>query len=223
MVKAIALSACLVVLSSPALSANWTITKNEQDPFDKEKATFVAATIENGRSFAVRCLEGELSFAITLGPGAGSQQDEFELRIVADGKNPIDASGAVLGASVFGVGVQFGNVGVMDYLQGAKKYWLRVSGPAATETIGFTGGRSFDDMMNRARKACGEAPEPAPVPSPTHQAIASIPPKWASKDCSRETSCSNQIACLTARHELGDDPDYGAYSHWCMEQPGMKP
>lgn len=222
--RQIALAVCVTVASSGALAANWSISKNEQDPFDKDRATFVASTTEGGKTLAVRCLEGELSFAVFLDPGSVTAGDEVQVRIVADGKDPTSATGGVLAASVYAVGIQFGGAEVMDYLQGAKKYYLRLSGGSASLTFGFTGGRSFDDVMNRARKACGEAQTspPAPTPSPTHSVAAPISPKWANRDCSREVSCSTQFACLTGRHELGEDVDADGYLGWCRQQPNMK-
>jgi len=39
-------------------AAEWSVEKNEQDPFDKSKSTFIAENVGGEGMLAIRCLEG---------------------------------------------------------------------------------------------------------------------------------------------------------------------
>lgn len=153
------LAFCLA--ASPALASRWSVSKNETDPFDKTKTTFVALTNENGHTIAVRCLESGLSFAVTVSAGDAAETDELTMKVVADEKPPIEAEAGTLNANAFIATVQFGNESTVEYLRGAKKYWLRLANGTKNQTLAFTGGPSFEDALNKARKACGVADAPA--------------------------------------------------------------
>jgi hypothetical protein len=63
--KTAALGAALVMLASSA-SAGWTTVKNEPDPFEPSKSTFIAATVDDHGGLvglAIRCLDGGLSLS----------------------------------------------------------------------------------------------------------------------------------------------------------------
>ncbi len=199
----------------PACAGQWRVTKNEPDPFDKTRATFVALTQEGGATLAIRCLENGVSLALAVGAGFAREGDEFEMRVVADAKEPISTTGETLNANAFSSSIQFGDEDTVAYLAGAKKYFVRAQGADTTQTFAFTGGPSLDNVIAKAQSACGIKPEAAsPPPAPDV--------KYAAQ-CSAEKSCKRMYGCLVSRNELGGSNDSDGFAAWCARQPGMKP
>jgi len=219
--------AAVLCYCNVAHASYWTVQKNERDPFDKTKGTFVATTVEDGHALAVRCLEGTLSLALSIPSGSLDRGETLDVKIVSDEKDPISTEGGVLNSNVMFALVQFGDEDTLKYLAGSKKFFFRTTTTSSTNTFGFTGGKSFEDTIRKAEVACGAAMTPtspqiqttSPSPSPTAQASTN----WTNKDCSKERSCASQTACLVEKHQLGDEPDTVGYIGWCRRQPGMIP
>jgi len=53
-----ATSAVAFLLGLLATPSAWPVEKNEQDPFDKSKSTFIAENVGGEGMLAIRCLEG---------------------------------------------------------------------------------------------------------------------------------------------------------------------
>ena len=164
--KAIAIGAALMALASPAF-AEWMTIKNEPDPFEPYKSTFAAGTLDNDAGLAglvIRCLQGGISLVVTNSASNAARGDPAHLKIVADGQPPREEFGAtVISSTAELTVVQFGDEATVAYLKGAKKVSVRytIGGTTLTET--FEGGRSLDDVIQKATKACG----PPPVQSST--------------------------------------------------------
>ena len=74
-------ASCLIILPAvPAGASVWSVIKNEQDPFDKAKSTFIATTGTIGDGLAIRCLEGGISLLLLSGPSNASAGEPTELR-----------------------------------------------------------------------------------------------------------------------------------------------
>jgi hypothetical protein len=175
--KAAAIGAALVALASPAL-AGWTIDTNEPDPFEPSKLRFIAGTIEGQAGLAIRCLEGGLSLVVTTSASNAATGDLAHLKIVADGKPPRDQDEAyVISSTADLTVVQFGDDATVAYLKGAKKVSVRYELGGARLTNTFGGGKSLDDVIQKALKACGKSAliEPPPPVSTTAQPGS---PEW---------------------------------------------
>jgi hypothetical protein len=167
-----ALGAALAMLASSAL-AGWTTMKNEPDPFEPSKSTFIAATVDDHGGLvglAIRCLDGDLSLVVTNSASNATLGDSAHLKIVADGQPPRDESEAsVISSTAQTTVVQFGDEATVAYLNGAKKVSVRytIGGMILTETFG--GGKALDDVIQKAMKACGKSAliEPPPPVSTT--------------------------------------------------------
>jgi hypothetical protein len=211
--------AMCILLSSAANASYWKIEKNEKDPFDKSKSTFVAATIENGHALAVRCIEGTISFAFSIPSGSVTQDEDLDIKVVADGKDPVTSRGVVLTSNLLMAMIQFGDETTADYLKGAKKFFLRTVANDQSNTFGFTGGKSLDESLVKAKAACGIAQtqisQPTAEPSPNNAA------QMSAENCTKEKSCYAQFGCLAYNHQLGDNPDPQGFVNWCKRQPGM--
>ena len=159
--KTAALAAALMVLASPAF-ADWTTIKNEPDPFEPSKSTFIAGTVDIHAGIVglvIRCLQGGLSLVVTNGASNAASGDPAHLKIVADGQPPRDEGGAIVISSTAELTVvQFGDKATVAYLKGAKKVSVRYTIGGATLTETFEGGRSLDDVIQKATKACGPPP-----------------------------------------------------------------
>jgi hypothetical protein len=59
-----ALTLLAMISISPAGADGWVVEKNETDPFDTSKSTFVAGTTGGNDGFVIRCLEGAISLMI---------------------------------------------------------------------------------------------------------------------------------------------------------------
>jgi hypothetical protein len=192
-----------------ASAAGWMVEENEVDPFDKNRATFVADTMSDGAALVMRCLEGEVSMLISVGASNAGAGDAAPLKIVADDKPVIDVDDAqVLTATNFNTGVQFGGAATLDYLDGAQKVSVRLGLAGMTTTYSFGGGRSLKDMIARTRKACG-------VTAPAAAAKAAGDPNAVA-------ACDADFEKRRAAGKLAADPDKGAFREWCLAHPGEK-
>lgn len=172
--KTAALAAALAALASPAF-AEWMTIKNEPDPFEPSKSTFIAGTVDIHAGLVglgIRCLQGSLSLVVTNGGSNAATGDPAHLKIVADVQPPRDEDEAIVTMSTAELTVvQFGDKATVAYLKGAKKVSVRytIGGTTLTET--FEGGGSLDDVIQKATKACGPLPvqssalKPQPVPT----------------------------------------------------------
>jgi hypothetical protein len=166
--KTPALGVALVMLASPAF-AGWTTVKNEPDPFEPTKSTFIAATVDDHGGLvglAIRCLDGGLSLIVTNSASNAALGDLAHLKIVADGQPPRDeVEASVISSTTQVTVVQFGDETTVAYLKGAKKVSVRytLGGMMLTETFG--GGKSLDDIIQKAMKACGKSALLEPPPS----------------------------------------------------------
>ena len=200
--KAVVVVGLLAGLHS-AWAARWTVLENQPDPFDKSRSAFAAGSVEGGALLAVRCIEGRLTFAMTLPPNSADEGEVLRMRIVADDKPPGSGGAARLGSSATETLVQFGDGELAEYLRGARRYAFRFARGEHFATYAFTGGASFDDALTHAEKACGVEP--------------------FSADCAKEASCARQFQCAASRGQLGAEPSREGYLAWCARQPGMTP
>jgi hypothetical protein len=201
----------------PAIAAGWSVQKNEQDPFDKSKATFIAGAMGGGEGLAIRCLEGTISLLVIAAPSNASLGDTVDLRIVADDKAVQEEDAQVLGSTTFATSVQFGDSSTLDYLQGTQKISLRYTLAGATSTVSFSGGRSLNDVIARARKACGLLPSEAP------KATQPVQQKAAQPTDARNETCEAQFDRMKKSGDLGPDPDEHGFLTWCTNQATTKP
>jgi hypothetical protein len=155
--KVAAIGAALVALASPAL-AGWTIDTNEPDPFEPSKSRFIAGTVDDHVGLAIRCLDGGLSLVVATSASNAATGDLAHLKIVADGKPPRDQDEAyVISSTADLTVVQFGDEATVVYLKGTKKVSVRYELGGARLTNTFGGGKSLDDIIQKALKACGKS------------------------------------------------------------------
>ena len=147
-----------ILLPCSAHAAGWSVQKNETDPFDKSKSTFIAGTFGDSGLLYIRCLEGNVSLLIGSGPSNASAGDTVDLKIVADSKDVQEEEAEVLNSTNAATAVQFGDASTLDYLEGAQKISVRYALSGAVATVSFAGGRSLNDVITKARKACGIQP-----------------------------------------------------------------
>jgi hypothetical protein len=176
-----ALTLLTMISISPARAAGWFVEKNETDPFDTSKSTFVAGTTSGNDGFVIRCLEGAISLMLTSGPSNASAGDAVDLEIIADNKGVQEESAQVLTATSFFTAIQFGDASTLEYLNGAQKVSVRFTLAGARSTVSFAGGKSFTDVIAKARKACGiqlsESTKSSSLIEPSkHPAEATIEP-----------------------------------------------
>ena len=155
--KAAALAVAFAALASPAF-AGWTTLKNEPDPFEPSKSTFVACTVAEGdEGLGIRCMERGITLVTTYGASNASVGDPANFKIVADGQPPRDEDAAyVLHATEESTAVQFGDETTLAYLKGAKKVAVRYELGGVRLTKTFAGGKPLDDVIQKALKACGK-------------------------------------------------------------------
>ena len=161
----------VVSATTSANAAGWLIQKNEQDPFDKSKATFADVREE---------------------------------------------SADVLSATNFITSVQFGDESTLDYLEGGQKISVRYTLGGATSTVSFSGGRSLNDVIGKARKACGlvkTQPEKAQPPS-LKQVVQPSKPLTAGTGGNHE-ACESQFDRLIKSGDLGPNADEQGFLAWC--------
>ena len=115
-----ALAPLAIILACPAHAAGWSVEKNEEDPFDTSKSTFIAATLNSNGMLAIRCLQGTISLLVGSGPSNASAGDTINLEVVADRKGVREEDAEVLTATNFTTGVQFGDASTLDYLEGTQ-------------------------------------------------------------------------------------------------------
>jgi hypothetical protein len=155
--KTIALCATLLTLASPAF-AGWVTMKNEPDPFEPSKSTFVAGDFEARSGLGIRCMQGSISLMLVdVGASNAALGDHAPLKIVVDGQPPRDEDEAIVTtATNETTNVQFGDETTLSYLKGAKKFWVRYTVGGTMQTQAFGGGKSLDDVIQKALKACGK-------------------------------------------------------------------
>jgi hypothetical protein len=167
--KAAAIGAALAAVASPAF-AGWTIDTNEPDPFEPSKSRFIAGAIDGQTDLAIRCLEGGLSLVVATSASNAATGDPAHLKIVADGQPPRDQGEArVISSTADLTVVEFGDEATVAYLKGAKTISVRYELGGASFTNTFAGGKSLDDVVQKALKACGKSAliEPPPAVSTT--------------------------------------------------------
>ena len=199
------------VLAYPVHAAGWSIEKNETDPFDNTKSTFIAETPGGTGILAIRCLEGDISLMIVSGPTNASTGDTVDLKIVADSKGVQEEEAAVIEATNFATAVQFGDASTLEYLNGVQKISIRYTLAGATSTVSFFGGKSLIDVIAKARKACGIQSSEASKTSPTVGSGNS------------GQSCQGQFDRMKSSGDLGPHPDQAGFMTWCMSQRVTKP
>jgi hypothetical protein len=216
----------VAMFAFPALAGGWSIEKNEPDPFDKAKSTFVATTFAGAGALVIRCLQGDISLLVGSGPSNAAAGDSVELKLVADSKDVLDLDGEVLTATNFTTGVQFGDESTLEYLSGSQKISVRYTLAGATSTASFSGGRSLNDVIAKARKACGlQASETQKSPSQvsTGSQSSSGANTPSSKGTGKPESCQAQFERLKSTGDLGSDPDQAGFTKWCESQAESKP
>jgi hypothetical protein len=157
-ISTIALAA---LLTSPAY-AGWVVQKNETDPFDASRSTFIAMTESDRTGLAIRCLEGKNSLLLISGASneavAGQHSD---LKIVGDSSPIREESGAtILSADHRWTIIYFGDENTLGYMKGANKISVRYSVGTVVQTVSFTGGKPLAEMITKALKACAVTTTP---------------------------------------------------------------
>jgi hypothetical protein len=146
--------------------------KNEQDPFDASKSTFVAMTTSGLSALGIRCLEGAISLLLVSGPSNASAGDPTELKIVADSLPVRQEENAQVIETTNGMtSIQFGDEETLAYLRGPKaqgvsKISIRYEIGGMSSTLSYTGGKSLADVIAKALKACGKDDKAAPTGPP---------------------------------------------------------
>ena len=119
--KSLAVVAIAILLGNPAVAAGWSVVKNEADPFEPSKSTYIAMTTSGMRGLGIRCLEGTLSLLLVSGPSNASAGDSSELKIVAD-SSPVreEENAQVIDATTQSTSIQFGDEATLEYLKGTE-------------------------------------------------------------------------------------------------------
>ena len=195
----VALALLAVSLTRPAFAGGWSVQKNEQDPFDKSKSTFIATEGGDTGVLAIRCLEGSVSLLVGSGPSNASAGSMVAMKIVADEKDVQPAVGAVIVATSSATAVQFGSVSTLEYLDGTQKIAVRYELGDAIITSMFSGGTSLNSVIVKARKACG-------IHSPEIQTGRN-----GQRDCSSVPAAQRTLDCALAP-KTTDMPDNKAVS-----------
>ena len=150
--------AAFMALASPAF-AEWNIVKNEPDPFEPSKSTFIALNVaDGGEGLGIRCLEGGLSLVVTNSASNAAAGDPAHLKIVVDSQPPREEDEAFVMSSTSRLTVvQFGGKETLGYLKGAKKVSVRYELGGVRLTNTFEGGKPMDDVIDKALNACGKS------------------------------------------------------------------
>lgn len=198
-----------------ACAAGWTVEKNEQDPFDKSKSTFIAMTESSGAALGVRCLDGTISLVVISGPSNASVGDSVDLKIVADNKDAQEEETAVvLSTTMLFTSVQFGDQDTLSYLQGVQKISVRYTLAGSSSTVSFSGGKSLANVLGRVRKACGldvgEPTKPSTLNDKSAQPTPTVPVA--------NTTCEGQFRRMEKSGDLAPDADEAGFMKWCVAQ-----
>jgi hypothetical protein len=158
--KYLAFAAAVAVTlgASPAL-AEWTVDKESEDPFAPTgTSTFIATESDDSyNSLGIRCQNGRVVLTLVLvGVGGDSLGDTADVKLIADAKPLYEVAWAQIGAvNIFRTVVWFGHALTLDYLKGAQKVFVHYKLKASEGTVSFAGGKSMDDAIDKARRACG--------------------------------------------------------------------
>ena len=148
----------LALIFSGEAHAAWLILKNEPDPFEPSKSTFVAMTpSEDGMGIlGMRCLRGVPALVLTTRAVHTSNREPVDFKIVADQKPVQEITGSVLNTNGKVTTFAFGDASTLTYLKGAQTIWVRVNLPhGLSNTISFPGGSSLPEIISKTLKACG--------------------------------------------------------------------
>jgi hypothetical protein len=163
MIKTVFSTAALVVIlcASPAL-ADWTVDKEEEDPFAPAgMSTFSAGeSDDHSNNLGIRCQNGAVFLTLVLVfVGGYSVGDTVRVKLIADAKPIYEVAQAEVGvATPLGALIWFGHSLTLDYLKGAQRVFVHYSLKSSEQTLSFAGGKSMDDVIDKARKACGNPP-----------------------------------------------------------------
>jgi hypothetical protein len=113
--------------------------KNEPDPFEPSKSTFVAMTpFEDGMGIlGMRCLQGIPALMLTARAVDASSREPVDFKIAADGKPVQETTGSVLNTNWRATTFAFGDASTLTYLKGAQRIWVRVNLPHGARLISF--------------------------------------------------------------------------------------
>jgi len=132
--------------------------KNEPDPFERSKSTFVAMTpSEDGMGIlGMRCLQGNPALMLTTRAVDASNREAVDFKIVADRKPVQEMTGSVLNMNERATTFAFGDASTLTYLKGVQRIWVRVNLPhGVSNTISFPGGSILPEIIGKTLKACG--------------------------------------------------------------------
>jgi hypothetical protein len=120
-----------------------------KDPFG-DRDTVVAMTIGGGGAFAMRCIEGALSIAISSATMTFETGDTFGIKIRADNKDIFEEEGTALSPVIIEVSEEADKI--IEQVSGAKTVAVRIAGSTVlTETIPL---QQSDKAAAVVKKAC---------------------------------------------------------------------
>jgi len=138
---------------APVVDTAWNVVKNEQDPFDKSKTTFIAQVSDGSSMLVARCLDGEPSFLIALRSNKIVGEGTPTISFKPDNGEVLESDGSVLSNADGIMAIQFGDDKALRETVGAKTIAVRVSIDNVQTTFMFnTLGRN--DGAKAAMKAC---------------------------------------------------------------------
>ena len=122
---------------------------------------------------------------LIAGPSGASEGAPAAVKMIADAKGVYDEGPGpqVIKATTFGTAIQFGDEHTLNYMRGAQTLALRYEVGASSLTVSFGGGKSLDDVIQKALKACGKEPLAPPPPVSTTAQPGSPEWKHASDAC----------------------------------------
>jgi hypothetical protein len=153
-------TALLVCILSTALPVQAKETKSkignfivsvDKDPFN-EGETYVAMTISKGAIFAIRCLEDELSLAMSIRSDA-DVGDSADVLVKVDDATADTISGQVITKTPAGPLIQFGDKEIVEVLGRATRIALRPSVNGVSSTYEYNL-RGVSGIVAGGKKAC---------------------------------------------------------------------
>lgn len=147
------IAAVIAGFANPAFSDSKTIgtwvVNTEADRFSEDKPKVIAITKGAGAYFlAVRCLNGELSFAM-MGRKL-KEGDVFFVKFRVDKQPIIDTEAVAISSAVLEMTA---TKEMMVQLTAGKEYAFRVTGTASEDFL-FRAGRGSAQAINEVLKAC---------------------------------------------------------------------
>lgn len=131
---------------------NWEVSYTPGRFGDKGKV--IALTVQDGSALAVRCMNGNLSFALmTLGFGPGRFREGLDVKakFQADAKSPIDVDAAGLNDKTLQIDLPGP---IARQLVDAKEYAFRVTYLSTTFDRVFKAGKGGPKAMAEVFKLC---------------------------------------------------------------------